>query len=123
MASDSRFKPNEITHSVHLVALAVRFGPNLADLVEERYALQPFFGCEVNLACEVVKVSHGGSKDLLEAWAGVGAACVDDVLCEVLVVLVAGRGSTGLRLRRHGGLNYCYAVYECCDMLLLVMYR
>jgi hypothetical protein len=36
---------------------------------------------------------------------------------------VAGRGSTGLRLRRHGGLNYCYAVYECCDMLLLVMYR
>lgn len=98
MASDLRFKTNKVTHSVHLVALAVRFGPNLADLVEECHTLQPFFGCKVDLACEVVEVSHGGSEDLLEAWAGVGAACVDDVLCEVLVVLVGGRGSTGLRL-------------------------
>lgn len=83
---------------MHLVALAVRLGPDLADLIEECHTLQPFFGCEVNLACEVVKVSHSGREDFLEAWAGVWAACVDDVLCEVLVVLVGGRGSTGLRL-------------------------
>lgn len=97
-ANDLRFESNKVTHSVHLVALAVRLGPGLADLVEEGYTLEPFFRSEFNLACEVVKVSHGGGEDLLEAWAGVGAACVDDVLCEVLVVLVGGRGSTGLRL-------------------------
>jgi hypothetical protein len=104
MAGDLRFKTNKVTHPVHLVALAVRLGPGLADLIEESHTLQPFFGCEVNLACEVVQVSHGGSVDFQETWAGVGAACVDDVLCEVLVVLVGGRGCTGLRLRRHGGL-------------------
>lgn len=98
MANDLRFKTNEVTHSVHLVALPVRLGPGLADLVEERYTLEPFFRSEFDLACEVVQVFYGRSEYFLEAWAGIGAACVDDVLCEVLVVLVGGRGCTGLRL-------------------------
>jgi len=101
MASDLRFKTNKIRHSVHLIALAIRLGPDLADLVEEVHALEPFFGCEVNLSCEVVQVANCRGVDFLEAWAGVWAACVDNVLCEVLVVLVGGRGSTGLRLGRH----------------------
>ena len=86
---------------MHLIALAIRLGPDLADLVEEVHALEPFFGCEVNLSCEVVQVANCRGVDFLEAWAGVWAACVDNVLCEVLVVLVGGRGSTGLRLGRH----------------------
>ena len=99
VADDLRFQTNKVTHSVHLVALSVRLGPDLADLVEECHTLEPFFRSELNLACEVVQVFYGRSEDLLEACAGVGAACVDDVLCEVLVVLVRGRGGTGLRLR------------------------
>lgn len=89
---------------MHLVALAVRLGPDLADLVEERHTLEPFFGREFDLACEVVQVFHGRGKDLLEAWAGVGAACVDDILCEVLVVLVGRHGGPALRLGRHSSL-------------------
>ena len=108
MATGLRFKTNKVTHSVHLIALAVRLGPDLADLVEERHTLEPFFGCKFNLACEVVQVSHGRSEDLLEAWAGAGAACVDDILCEVLVVLVGRHGGTGLLLSGHGDLyRYC----------------
>jgi hypothetical protein len=105
MANNLRFKTNEVTHSVHLVALAVRVGPHLADLVEERHALGPFFRCEFNFSCEIVQVANSRSHDLLEAWAGFGAACVDDILCEILVILVGGHGSAGVRLRRHGGLR------------------
>ena len=104
MATGLRFKTNKVTHSVHLIALAVRLGPDLADLVEERHTLEPFFGCKFNLACEVVQVSHGRSEDLLEAWAGAGTACVDDILCEVLVVLVGRHGGPALRLGRHSSL-------------------
>jgi hypothetical protein len=108
MASGLRFETNKITHSVHLIALAVRLGPDLADLVEERHTLEPFFGCKLDLACEVVQVSHGRSENLLEAWAGAGAACVNDILCEVLVVLVGRHGGTSLRLGRHDVLyRYC----------------
>lgn len=51
-----------------------------------------------------MKVANGGGENLLEARAGVGAACVDDVLCEVLVVLVGGRRGAGLLLGGHCGV-------------------
>jgi len=93
---------------VHLVALAVRVGPHLADLVEERHTVRPFFWGEVDLSCEVVQVANGRGEDLLVACAGFGAACVDDILCEVLVVLVGWRRSAGVRLGRHCELYHCY---------------
>jgi hypothetical protein len=98
---DSRFKTDEIGHSVHLVALAVGLCPHLADLVEELDALEPFFGGEVDLSGEIVQVANGRGEDLLETRAGVGAACVDDVLCEVLVVLVSSRRGGAVCLGGH----------------------
>jgi hypothetical protein len=104
---NSRFKTDEIGHPVHLVALAVGLGPHLADLVEELDALEPFFGSEVYLSGEIVQVANGRGEDLLETRAGVGAACVDNVLCEVLVVLVSGRRGGAVCLGGH-----CGAVYD-----------
>ena len=95
---------------MHLVALAVGLGPHLADLVEELDALEPFFGSEVDLSGEVVEVANGRGEDLLEARAGVGAACVDNVLGEVLVVLVGGRRGRGVCLGGHCGV-VCVVVY------------
>lgn len=89
---------------MHFIALAVRLCPQLANLVEELHALEPFFGGEVDLSGEVVQVANGGREDLLEARAGVGTACVDDVLCEVLVVLVGGRRGAGVLLGGHCGV-------------------
>jgi hypothetical protein len=106
MRYNSRFKTDEVGHSVHLVALAVGLGPHLANLVEELDALEPFFGSEVDLSCEVVQVANGRGEDLLETRAGVGAACVDDILCEVLVVLVSGRRGGAVCLGGHCGVVY-----------------
>jgi hypothetical protein len=89
---------------VHLVALAVGLGPHLADLVEELDALEPFFGSEVDFSGEVVQVANSRGEDLLEARAGVGAAGVDDVLGEVLVVLVGGRRGGAVCLGGHCGV-------------------
>jgi hypothetical protein len=63
-----------------------------------------------------VQVANSRSEDLLEAWAGFGAACVDDILCEVLVVLVGGRGGTGAGLGRHCGISCSYAL--CVDIYI-----
>jgi hypothetical protein len=106
VANDLRLKTNKVRHPVHLVALAVRLGPGLANLVEEIHALEPFFRCEVNFSCEVMQVANGRGINLHKAWAGLWAACVDDVLCEVLVVLVGGRRGAGVSLGRHSDL-YC----------------
>lgn len=89
---------------MHLVALAVRLCPQLANLVEELHTLEPFFGGKVDLPGEVVKVANGGGEDLLEARAGVGTACIDDVLGKVLVVLVGGRRGVGALLGGHCGV-------------------
>lgn len=116
---NSRFKPDKVRHSVHLIALAVGLCPQLADLVEELHTLEPFFGGEVDLPGEVVQVANGGREDLLEARAGVGTAGVDDVLGEVWVVLVRGsRGGGVVCLGRHG---VCVCVLLCVVAIEVVM--
>ena len=110
---NSRFETDKVGHSVHLIALAVGLGPQLADLVEELDTLEPFFGSEVDLSGEVVQVANGRGEDLLEARAGVGTASVDDVLCEVWVVLVSGR---------RGGGRVCLGGHcGCCDVAVVVV--
>jgi hypothetical protein len=80
---------------VHLIPLALALGPNLAGLVEEADASQPFFRGEVDFTGEIVDVSHQTREDLSHAGAGVGAARVDDVLGEVGVILAARHGEAG----------------------------
>lgn len=98
---------------MHLVALAIGLGPGLADLVEELDTLEPFLGSQVDLSCEVVQMADGGGENLLEARAGVGATCVDDILGEVGIVLVlGGRDAVGLCLGGHCGVCRCVMFSE-----------